>query len=97
MKIYRGFVFSKHILVGTRSEGEAFYLQTYKKDYHIISSDKPPFIHDKLLSQYIGKIVEIEGELVVKNNNELKDAFPSLEVIYVHKIKDINGGVIPKE
>jgi hypothetical protein len=96
METFKGFVFSKHILVGTKNEGEAYFLQTFRKDYHIISSYDAPFIPDKKLAAFVRKIVEIEGELIVKEAKH-NEPFPSLEVIYVHKIKDINTGIIPRE
>lgn len=96
METFKGFVYSKHILVDTKSEGEAYFLQTFKRDYHIISSHNAPFIPDEKLAAFIRKIVEIEGDLIVKEAKH-NEPFPSLEVIYVHKIKGINTGIIPKE
>jgi|GEM_PF-5167316 hypothetical protein len=88
MDILKGFVYSKHFAVGSRSEKEMFLLQTKKKGDFIIEYSPTDII------KFIRKIVEIEGTL--KPSNILDHgAVTSSFVIVASKIKILDDGLIP--
>jgi len=97
MKIFKGFVYSKHRLVGTKSEGEVYILQTYNGEYIITSDiDLLPFQKDKLLTNYVRKMVEIDCEDSIPDYDE-KQTFSEYRILLVKSIKEINDGCIPRK
>jgi membrane-anchored protein YejM (alkaline phosphatase superfamily) len=96
MKTLKGFLYTKHRLIGSKSEGEGYFLQTYNKEY-IVSSDVTllPYKTDKVLTEYTRKMVQIEYEDTNQNSKE-EETVPALKVLLVKSVKEIENGSIPK-
>lgn len=84
----KGFIYSKHFAVGTKSEKEIFLLQTKKRGDFIIE-----YPLDKI-SNYIRKIVEIEGKIQQVNLNDHGAVSPVFS-ISVSNIYILDNGIIP--
>jgi hypothetical protein len=84
----KGFVYSKHFAVGTRSEKELFVLQTKKKGEIIIE------YATQTIANYIRKMVEIEGTLKPSGISEPSFLNSSFAII-VSNINFIDDGLIP--
>ena len=77
MALFDGYLFSKLALIGTKSEGPAYFLQQW--DYREIPVDKRsfPWMPDPELHPFLNKKVTISGEI-------------GEEGIHYHKVSDLS-------
>jgi hypothetical protein len=94
METLKGFLYSKHVAIGTHSEGTMYFLQTHNAEFRITSDENlHPFQEDKILKPHVGQIIEVTGE--VKPGITIPE-YSDIKLIIVKTIKDLGNGVIPK-
>ena len=64
MAKFSGLVYVKHGLVGSRSEGPDYYLQTSRRDYLLRLTERAHWRPDFELEFYGRKMVEVRGKLI---------------------------------
>jgi hypothetical protein len=88
MATLKGLLYIKHGQVGTKSEGPEYFLQTRKRDFKLIYTERNPWEPDYNLEFYCRKMVEINGELS-------EGGMPAR--VLVEKIKEIREPLLPSE
>ncbi len=83
MTTLSGLVYVKHVLVGTDSEGPAYYLQTAHGDFVLDCEQRVQWEPDYHLEYYCRRMVEVSGNLHDDNR------------LHVEQIKALNVDQIP--
>ncbi|MDD5363316.1 MAG: hypothetical protein PHN88_14405 [Ignavibacteria bacterium] len=94
METLKGFLYSKHVAIGTHSEGIVYFLQTYNAEFGITSDENlHPFQEDKILKPHVGQIIKVTGKI----SPEITiPEYTGYKIITVKTIEKLDDGNIPQ-